>query len=155
MRAAVAAAVVDLGCAPTNATCTGAPDCSCMACACGNLPCSDFAGGLVCQTPTESRRAVKDDILYVDDSERAALAKQALGVRLAHYRYKVEPANARRSLGFVIDDMPDPSPAVLGDRAHVDNYGYTSLLLATVQEQARQLETLRKRVETLEARPCH
>jgi hypothetical protein len=52
----------------------------------------------------------------------------------------------------LIDDQPDPSPAVAADRTHVDEYGYTSMLLATVQQQAREIEELRRRVAALEHR---
>ena len=103
-----------------------------------------------CFNGTVSRRAFKDDVVYLGDEERESLARQALDIPLAHYRYKSEPADARRRLGFMIDDQPDPSPAVDADRTHVDEYGYTSMLLATVQQQARELEKLRRRVEALE-----
>jgi hypothetical protein len=36
------------------------------------------------------------------------------------------------------------------DRLHVDEYGYTTLLLVTVQQQARELAELRQRLEVLE-----
>jgi hypothetical protein len=88
----------------------------------------------------------------VDDKERAALARQTLGIPLARYRYKEEPPDARRRPGFIIDDQPDPSPAVLADRTHVDEYGYTSMLLATVQQQSKELRELRRRIEELEQR---
>ena len=97
---------------------------------------------LFCQTGAVSRRALKADISYVDDAERADLARQALQIPLATYRY--------RHLGFIIDDQPATSPAVQQDRTHVDEYGYTSMLLATVQEQQRQLDALQKRLDTLE-----
>jgi hypothetical protein len=106
--------------------------------------------GLVCETPTESRRSAKADIAYVDDREIEALAEAALEMRLARYRYKNEPEDARRRLGFLIDDQPDPSPAVLEDRAHVDMYGYASMLLATVQHQEKEIRSLEERLASLE-----
>jgi hypothetical protein len=157
IKTQVAAAEVPRGCAPIPASCGGKASCACMSCACppmNSIPidgCQDFAWGLECTTPTESRRAVKADITYVDDEERQALARQALDVRLARYRYKTEPESARRRLGFIIDDQPDPSPAVDQDRAHVDQYGYSSMLLATVQEQAREIAALRARLDALES----
>jgi hypothetical protein len=36
------------------------------------------------------------------------------------------------------------------DREHVDQYGYTSMLLATVQQQAKEIRALQERVEVLE-----
>jgi hypothetical protein len=124
-----------------------------MGCVC-DLGCDDFTtqtnGYLVCGNGTISRRAYKDDIHYVDEKERAALARQALEIQLAHYRYKAEPEKSSGHLGFIIDDQPDPSPAVHADRTHVDEYGYTSMLLATVQEQQAQIAELKSRLESLE-----
>jgi hypothetical protein len=105
---------------------------------------------LVCETPTRSRRSTKTDIEYVHDRDVDDLAQMALEMRLARYRYKDEPEDARLRLGFLIDDQPDPSPAVLEDRAHVDLYGYTSLLLATVQHQEKEIRTLQERLASLE-----
>jgi len=117
---------------------------------CGSLPCADAGDGVVCETPTQSRRAAKTDIDYVTDDERDELAREALEIRLARYRYKSEPPDARRRLGFLIDDQPDPSPAGLEDREHVDQYGYTSLLLATVQRQEKEIHALEARLHELE-----
>jgi hypothetical protein len=155
---------VPLGCAPIAATCGGDPTCSCMGCVCGGPPpplggCSAITNPsppnvepapIVCGTGTVSRREFKEDIAYVDDEQRDVLAREALAIPLAHYRYKNEPPDARRRLGFIIDDQPDPSPAVDGDRTHVDQYGYTSMLLATVQQQAKELAELRRRIDALE-----
>jgi hypothetical protein len=155
VHAAIASKVVPIGCAPVPASCGGNPGCGCMGCVCGNAQCVSVhpAGySFECDTLTRSRRAVKDEIEYVDDAERSALARQALDIPLARYRYRGEAPDARRRLGFIIDDQPDPSPAVLADREHVDQYGYTSMLLAAVQEQARELAALRRRVDELEAR---
>jgi hypothetical protein len=124
-----------------------------MGCLCA-LGCDQMltsSGGLlVCNNGTVSARAFKEDVSYLSDDERTALARQTLGIQLARYRYKNEPPMARRRLGFIIDDQPNPSPAVLDDRTHVDEYGYTSMLLATLQQQARELTELRRRVELLE-----
>ena len=127
-----------------------------MACMCALGGCGDDSTGagnrISCSNGTISKRAAKKDIIYVDDEEREAIARQALGVSLAPYRYKNEPRDARRRLGFIIDDQPNPSPAVLEDRTHIDEYGYTSMLLATVQQQAKELAELRRRIESLEHR---
>src|SRR4051794_36730340 len=80
------------GCAPVPASCNGSPSCACMGCVCG-WGCSDLdQDGLPdCFNGTISRREFKDDIRYVSGGERAELAKQALSMRLAHYRYKGTP----------------------------------------------------------------
>jgi hypothetical protein len=102
-----------------------------------------------CAGPTSVRMA-KREIRYVDDAERTRIEKETMSISLASYVYKTDPPDARRRLGFIIDDQPDPSFAVDGDRTHVDLYGYTSMLLATVQEQQREIHDLERRVEALE-----
>jgi hypothetical protein len=143
-------------CTPIVDECHGTPTCDCMGnCVCeaaervGCATVSDV--GITCTTAT-SRRDRKRDIHYIDDGERADLAARALSVPLATYQYKTDAPDARHRLGFIIDDQPDPSFAVDDDRTHVDLYGYTSMLLATVQQQHDEIEALKKRVATLEAR---
>ena len=150
-------ATFDVGCVPIPSSCGGSPTCDCMGCVCALGGCSAGPTSMRCSDGTVSRRAFKDDIAYVSDEERPDLAHQALEIPLARYRYKTEPADARRRLGFLIDDQPDPSPAVASDRTHVDEYGYTSMLLATVQQQAKEIDALRLRVDALEHRrdPSH
>lgn len=129
--------------------CNGKSACECVgACACGNEQCQGTQGSIDCVGPI-SRREYKTDITYVGDEERAALAKEALATHMAEYRYKTEPAGAQRHLGFIIDDMPAPSPAVSQDRTHVNLYGYTTMLLATVQQQQKQIDALQKQVDAL------
>ena len=120
-----------------------------MGCVCA-MGCQDTSEGVVCSNGTISQRAFKDDVVYLTDRERQELARQALQIPLARYRYRQEPASARRRLGFLIDDQPNPSPAVMEDRLHVDEYGYTSLLLVTLQQQAKEIAELRRRLERLE-----
>ena len=112
--------------------------------------CTDESDGLLCGSLTISRAEFKKDIRYVDDEERAELARDALTIPLARYRYKTESTGARKHLGFIIDDQPPSSPAVLADGTHVDEYGYASMLLATVQEQQRQIEELKARLDAIE-----
>lgn len=140
----------DLGCVPIPPQCAATPNCPCMGqCACPGCY-DDKQYGMVCGSTTVSRRAFKTDIEYVDDAEREQLARRSLSIRLATYRYKSESPDARRRLGFIIDDQPDPSSAVDEDRTHVDLYGYTSMLVATVQEQQRQIDALQKRLDAME-----
>lgn len=122
-----------------------------MGCICATT-CYDRSNTITCDNGTISRRAFKDEIRYLSEDERALLAQQALQIPLARYRYKDEPVGARRRLGFLIDDQPNPSPAVMEDRLHVDEYGYTSMLLVTVQEQAKQIAELQERLDALERR---
>jgi hypothetical protein len=140
------------GCSNMPANCAGTPSCECMGCICGfNCVAADpDAGTLICNNGTVSRRSYKDDIHYVDAQERADLAQQALSIQLARYRYKAEPAQAKQHLGFIIDDQPASCPAVHGDQTTVDEYGYTSMLLATVQHQQAEIAELKRRIDQLE-----
>jgi hypothetical protein len=142
----------DLGCTPIPAACNGTATCDCMkSCFCnaGIDQCVAGTDYLECNNGAVSRREFKKDIDYVNEEEREDLARQALAVPLARYRYKTEPESQERHLGFIIDDQPTSSPAVASDRTHVDLYGYTSMLLATVQEQQKQIDALRAQVDEL------
>lgn len=143
----------ELGCTVMPADCNGVATCDCMKCFCpdtGSDKCSVWGdGSLLCSNGTISKRAFKADIEYVSSEERADLARETLAIPLATYRYKTECQDDKRHLGFIIDDQPVTSPAVAGDQTHVDQYGYTSMLLATVQEQQKQIDALRKEVEAL------
>lgn len=95
-----------------------------------------------------SRTEHKRDITYLDADARDAAAHQALSMRLATWRYAWEGDTGRQHLGFLIDDQPD-SPAVRSDGQVVDLYGYTSLAIAALQQQAEQIEQLRAELDTL------
>ena len=142
----------ELGCTTIPKACNGTATCDCMkACFCnsGIDKCVAQTNGLLCNNGTISKRAFKTDIEYVSSDERADLARETLAIPLATYRYKTERQDDKRHLGFIIDDQPQTSPAVAGDQTHVDQYGYTSMLLATVQEQQKQIDALRKEVDAL------
>lgn len=96
-----------------------------------------------------SRRRFKRDIRYVDADRRAALTRQLLDVRLTEYTYRDDPG-AVRQLGFLIDDL-EPSPAVRGDRVHL--YGYLSMAVAALQEQASRMEQLEQELARLRDAP--
>jgi hypothetical protein len=51
-------------------------------------------------------------------------------------------------LGFIIDDV-EPSVAIDPGRDMVDLYGYTSMAVAALQAQARDIEALKKEVARL------
>ncbi|MES2644452.1 MAG: hypothetical protein V4850_33505 [Myxococcota bacterium] len=106
-----------------------------------------------------SLRAAKTEIRYLDDAGATALHDALMGVRLADYRYKTEPVGAKHHLGFLIDDQPAGSPAVLPDGGRVDLYGYTSMAVAALQvQEARivaqeaELAAQRAQIAALEAR---
>jgi hypothetical protein len=110
----------------------------------------DGCGFICCRPPNcpISRRAFKDDIRYLDGADRRRLYSELRDIRLARYRYKGEPDSATRRLGFIIDDAP-ASPAVNADGQTVDLYGYMSMAVAALQEQARKIERLEKEIARL------
>lgn len=95
-----------------------------------------------------SRRAFKADVTYLDDAARAALHDALLGVRPATYRYVEDRPEVRR-LGLILDDLSGEQRWVAdGDR--VDLYAYVTMAVAALQQQQRELDELRTRVEALE-----
>jgi hypothetical protein len=93
-----------------------------------------------------SRARFKRDIEYLTDSEREQLAEELLATPLATFAYR--GARPRRQLGFVIEDI-EPSPAVDGQRDRVDLYGYTTMAVAALQQQAVEIERLRRELREL------
>lgn len=94
--------------------------------------------------PISSRR-FKDDIEYVNQQGLEQLARQVDQVKLAHYHYKTETPD-KRHLGFIIEDAPN-GPAVEKDRDRVDLYGYTSMAVAALQVQSKQLAAQKAELE--------
>jgi hypothetical protein len=91
------------------------------------------------QCPISSRQA-KKDIDYVSPDDAARLRRELLDVRVASYRYKA--GDPSQHLGFIIEDMPQGSPAVLASRDRVDLYGYVSMAVVAIQEQQKQIDRL-------------
>jgi hypothetical protein len=98
-----------------------------------------------------SRRAAKEDITYVGVDEAKRLHDQLMAYPLATYRYASPAMSPGSHLGFIIDDV-GPSPAIAADGDRVDLYSYTSMAVAALQTQAREIERLQKAVAALEAR---
>lgn len=96
-----------------------------------------------------STRAAKEDIRYLSSDEIQRLAAATEAMRLASYRYRSPGFGpSGRHLGFIIEDSPDV-PAVSPSQQTVDLYGFTSMLLATTQAQARRLQQLEREVARL------
>jgi hypothetical protein len=82
----------------------------------------------------------------VSDAERVQYQRELLEMKLAIWRYKHDPAKLR--LGIIIDD-DEGSPAVDARRDQLDLYGYTSMVVAALQVQAREIEALKRQVAAL------
>jgi len=89
---------------------------------------------------------VKKDVEYLDDATRAQIAEQALGIKLATYKYK--NADQRERLGFILEDSPNVPAADMNSK-QVDLYAYASMVLATVQEQQKKIAALEAQLELL------
>jgi len=103
-----------------------------------------------------SQRKAKREITYLTPEDTRRLHDDLMRMPLATYRYRSEGPDARRRLGFIIDDLGDdlgPSPAVEPDRSMVDLYGFTSMAVAALQEQGREIDRLRREMRALK-RTC-
>lgn len=139
--ACTATETVGASCTTAGAQCDNGAACS------GPLLCttSDPTHGGQCPV---SRAAFKTDIQYLSDGERAKLAEDVQSIPLVRYRYKDGPE--REHLGFIIEDV-EPSPGVDSQHDQVDLYGYTSMAVAALQEQHREIQALRREVNELRA----
>jgi hypothetical protein len=97
----------------------------------------------------ESIASAKHDISYLSDKERERIRGELVSMPLATWKYNTEGRGEKEHLGFIIDDQPPSSPAVRPSGERVDLYGYTSMAVAAIQAQDRQIEALRKEVESL------
>lgn len=98
---------------------------------------------------TFSTIELKKDVHYLTDAEQARIAREALSLKLASFRYTNTPETDRRArLGFMLEDAPTVAAADMQSK-QVDLYAYTSMVLALVQEQQREIAALRAEVERL------
>ena len=96
-----------------------------------------------------SRGSAKRNVQYLSDADRARLHDELLRFPLATYQYRSAGAAAAPHLGFLVDDVA-PSPAVQGLRGdRVDLYGYATMAVAALQDQAQQIAELRQEVDSL------
>jgi hypothetical protein len=96
-----------------------------------------------------SRARFKHDIRYLPDAELSRVHDDLMTMRLTTWRYDHEGAAGREHLGFIIDDNPE-SPSVDASGDHVDLYGYTSMAVAAVQVQDREIAAQKKQIEALQ-----
>ncbi len=120
---------------------------------CGEkLRCSDHRLDVNCP---RSNRAMKQDVRYLGSEDLDRLADEVSKVRLTTYTYRDPSLGSDEHLGFIIEDNPQ-SPAVYPNQHHVDLYGYTSMAVAALQVQEKQLRAqeqqtadLRRELSTL------
>ena len=89
---------------------------------------------------------MKKDVQYLDDAARARIAEETMGLKLATYKYK--NADERERLGFILEDSPNVVAADMASK-QVDLYAYTSMVVATVQQQQAEIAALKAEVERL------
>lgn len=110
-----------------------------------NLLCAATDPAVTCPI---SQAAYKTDIRYLGAGEAEALHAELLQYPLASWRYTADGAAGAPHLGFIIDDVA-PSAAVSEAGDTVDLYGYTSMTVAAIQVQQRQIEALQAEVAAL------
>lgn len=94
-----------------------------------------------------SRQKYKTDIRYLDEAGLQKYADELSKVKLATYRYKT---GGPTRLGFIIEDH-EPSVSIDSEHDMVDLYGYTSMTVAALKLQEKQLAALQQQVRELSA----
>ena len=97
-----------------------------------------------------SRAKYKKDIHFLAEEDLEPYRDQLLSLPLATWRYRDSKAGSRLHLGFMIDGH-ESLVCVEPERDQVDLYGYTSMAVAALKVQARQIEELQKEVAALRA----
>lgn len=131
-------------CGPEGPTCDPADDCNRVLVCSVEDPTPGTGGCPI------SRAAYKKDVRYLDDDALRRERDAVLRIPLARWRYRWEGADAPERLGFLIDDV-GPSACVEASGQRVDLYGYTSMTVAAVQAQAREIAALRAELQALRA----
>lgn len=98
-----------------------------------------------------SKLEYKNQVRYLNDAQLATLYREVLDMKIASWVYKGGPPSAAPRLGFIIDDNPK-SASVAADGQQVDLYAYATMAMAALKVQAKQIDSLTERVETLTQR---
>ena len=96
-----------------------------------------------------SQAKEKHAIEYLTDGDRERIREDVMTMPLATWKYNKEGQGEKEHLGFIIDDQPFSSPAVRPSGERVDLYGYTSMAVAAIQAQNRDIDALRTEVQAL------
>ncbi len=91
-----------------------------------------------------SSRVHKEDISELSADSASAVLRGLTPVR---FRFKNDPTG-RTCLGFVAEDVPDAVGS--GDGTGIEPAGLLAILVKTVQEQAREIEAMTGRLDSME-----
>ncbi|MBU6388768.1 DUF5011 domain-containing protein [Patescibacteria group bacterium] len=100
-----------------------------------------------------STRDAKTDISYVTASTTDDMLGQLVNLKVATYRYKIEPQQDPLRLGFIAEDAQTIAPEILSpDGKGVDLYKLATFNLAATQALAAKVDAHETRITSLEAR---
>ena len=140
------AETADASCSTKGATCDPGQGCGVL------LLCADKDPKVQTGGCPISRRAVKQDIAYLDAAGLDDLAARLRALRLATYRYKDNPG--RQRLGFVIDDGTG-GLAVDESRDQIDLYAYMSWAVGALQSQMKRIDAQEREIALLKRSLAH
>ena len=132
---------IGASCATASASCDPMDSCNVL------YVCAESDPKLAAGGCPVSRRQFKTDINYLDQDGLQRYADELSRVKLATYKYKT---GGPTRLGFIIEDH-EPSVSIDSGRDMVDLYGYTSMAVAALKLQQKQLAELQQQVAELSA----
>jgi hypothetical protein len=91
----------------------------------------------------------KRDIVYIDSQRATQIQAKLQQIKIAEWNYNWDSTQRDPRLGFIIDDSPN-LPAIHENGRQVDLYGYTSMVVVAIQNQARQIEVLEAKIKKME-----
>jgi hypothetical protein len=105
--------------------------------------CDDHDPAVMC--PISSAK-YKTGINYLNEAQISRLHDEAISTKLAVYNYRAEISDPGvPHLGFIVEDQPQ-SLAVDRGFDRVDMYGYLSMVLAAVQAQDKEIQSLKSQL---------
>ena len=146
VSACSAAEISGASCSAKGATCDPGQGCGVL------LLCADKDPKVQTGGCPISRRAVKQEIAYLDAAGLDDLAAKLRALRLATYRYRDNPG--RQRLGFVIDDGTG-GLAVDEPRDQIDLYAYMSWAVGALQSQMKRIDAQEREIASLKRSLAH
>ena len=139
------------GCPVEGSTCDPVDDCNRRLVCAREDPTMETGGCPI------SRAVFKRDVLYLDEDGLRRQHAALLALPLATWNYRADAPGAAPRLGFLIEDA-GAAACVAASGERVDLYGYTSMAVAALQVQAREIAELKREVAALRSRradPLH